>query len=170
MGGHAETSSSQVGSGALCSIKACGPIRCRIRPPSLFANAPNASHTIGTWLGSSVEGGLGKPQLRQRSKRISPTYVRNDVQFEHRDCRELNMMIFRLARCSMGTEIPLLPHDFPEGLPAIRRPPQDVLLREFSSSIKEIHPDAPQPLLIVEEKPDRLLSRLGGAPPRSPTW
>ena len=54
-------------------------------------------------LGSPVEEGLGKPQLRQRSKRISPTYVRNDVQFKHRDCRELNMMIFRLARCPLRT-------------------------------------------------------------------
>jgi len=114
--------------------------------------------------------GLGKPQLRQRSKRISPTYVRNDVQFEYRDCRELNMMIFRLACCPLGTEVPLLSHDFPEGLPAIRRPTQDVLLRAFSSGLQEIHPDPPQPLRMVEEKPDRLLSGPCGTPSRSPTW
>src|SRR4029077_13819577 len=108
--------------------------------------------------------------LRQRSQRISPTYVRDDVQFEHPDCRELNMVIFRFARCPLGAEIPLLPHDFPEGLPAIRRPTQDVLLRAFSSGLQEIHPDPPQSLRMVEEKPDRLLSGPCGTPPRSPTW
>ena len=30
---------------------------------------------------------LSKPQLRQRSERISPTYVRNDTQLEHSDRR-----------------------------------------------------------------------------------
>ena len=28
---------------------------------------------------------LGKPQLRQRSQRISPAYLRNDTQLEHSD-------------------------------------------------------------------------------------
>jgi hypothetical protein len=30
---------------------------------------------------------LGKPQLRQRSQRISPAYLRNDTQLEHSDRR-----------------------------------------------------------------------------------
>jgi len=108
---------------------------------------------------------LGKPQLRQRRWRIPSTYVRNDAQFEHRDRRKFDMMIFGLARCALGTEVPLLPHDFPEGLPAIRRLTQDILLRPFSFGLDEIHPDPPQPLRLVEEKPDRLFAGPGGTPP-----
>ena len=101
---------------------------------------------------------LGKPQLRQRSERISPTYVRNDTQLEHSDRRELDVMVFRLGGCALGTEVPLLPHDFPERLPAIRRPTQDVLLRALSAGLYEVEPDPPEPLRIGEEKSDRLLS------------
>src|SRR5262249_32775325 len=111
--------------------------------------------------------GLGEPQLCQRRDCITPTDVRNNIQFEHRDGWQLDMMIFYLACCSLGTEVPLLPHDFAERLPAIRRPSQDVLLRAFSSGLQEIHPDPPQPLRMVEQKPDRLFSGLSGTPPRS---
>ena len=34
---------------------------------------------------------LGKPQLRQRSDRISPAYVWNDTQLEHSDRRKINV-------------------------------------------------------------------------------
>ncbi len=82
--------------------------------------------------------GLGKPQLRQGSDRISPTCVRIDVHLEHGDRRELDVVVFRLAGCALGTEVPLLPHDFPERLPAIRRPTQDVLLRALSVRLHEV--------------------------------
>jgi hypothetical protein len=113
-----------------------------------------------------LSAGLGKPQLSQRSQRHSPTCVRNDAQLEHSDRREFDEMVFRLGGCSLGTEVPLLPHDFPERPPAIRRPTQDVLLRSLSADLHEFQPDPPEPLRIGKEKPDRLLSRPCRAPPR----
>src|SRR5512137_2846941 len=90
--------------------------------------------------------GLGKPQLRQRSERLPPTDVRNDAQLEHRDRRELDVMVFRLTGCTLGTEVPLLPHDFPERLPAIRRPTHGILLRALRAGLHEAQPDPPDPL------------------------
>src|SRR5215831_6885690 len=100
--------------------------------------------------GGSPYTGLGKPQLRQRSERISPTCVRDDAQLEHSDRRELDVMVFRLGSCASGAEIPLLPHDFPERLPAIRRPTQDVLLRALGEGVHEVQPDPPEPLRMGE--------------------
>ena len=80
---------------------------------------------------------LGQPQLRQRRERMSPTGVRDDAQLKHRDRRELDVMVFRLGGCAFGTEVPLLPHDFPERLPAIRRPTQDVFLRAPGAGFHE---------------------------------
>ena len=78
-------------------------------------------------------------------------------------------MVFRLAGCALGTEVPLLPHDFLERLPAIRRPTQDVLLRALSARLHEVQPDPPEPLRMGEEKPDRLLSGRSGTPPLGAT-
>ena len=76
-------------------------------------------------------------------------------------------MVFRLAGCALGAEVPLLPHDFPERLPAIRRPTQDVLLRALSEGLHEVQPDPPEPLRMGKEKPDRLLSRLSARHPEA---
>jgi len=110
-----------------------------IPDPNLFVNARSAEATQQQrcWT-ARLSARLGKPQLRQRRDGISPTDIRNDVQLEHRDRRELDVMIFRLARCAVGTEVPLLPYDFPERLPAIRRPTQDVLLRALSVGFREV--------------------------------
>ena len=78
-------------------------------------------------------------------------------------------MVFRLGSCALGAEVPLLPHDFTERLPAIRRPTQDVLLRALSEGLHEIQPDPPEPLRMGEEKPDRLLSGPCRAPSRGAT-
>ena len=78
---------------------------------------------------------LGKPQLRQRSECIFPTDVRNDAQLEYSDRREIDVMVFRLGSCALGTKIPLLAHDIPERLSAIRRPTQDILLRALSAGL-----------------------------------
>src|SRR5262249_15441905 len=112
---------------------------------------------------------LGKPQLCQRSERISPTCIRNDAQLEHRDRRELDVMVFRFGGYALGTEIPLLSHDFTERLPAIRRPTQDVFLRALSDGLLEVQPDPLERLRMGEEKPDRLLPGYCGAPPRDAT-
>ena len=78
-------------------------------------------------------------------------------------------MVFCLAGCALGAEVPLLPHDFTERLPAIRRPTQDVLLRALSEGLHEVQPDPLEPLRTGEEKPDRLLPGPCGAPPRGET-
>jgi len=66
-------------------------------------------------------------------------------------------MVFRLAGCALGAEVPLLPHDFTERLTAIGRPTQDVLLRALSEGLHEVQPDTPESLRMSEEKPDHLL-------------
>jgi hypothetical protein len=76
--------------------------------------------------------------------------------------------VFRLAGCALGTEAPLLPHDFSEGLPTIRRPTQDVFLRALSAGLHEGQTYSLKPLRIVEQKPDRLPSGPCGTPPRGP--
>nr|MBA3966677.1 hypothetical protein [Nitrospirales bacterium] len=73
--------------------------------------------------------GLGQSHLLQRRERIAPTGVRYDGQLKDCDRRKVDVMVFRLGVCAVGTEVPLLPHDIPERLSAIWRPTQDVLLR-----------------------------------------
>ena len=82
----------------------CGP---PVPPPSSSRSFGELSHEFDRLLRES-SAGLGKPQLRQRSERISPTCIRNDAQLEHSDCRELDAMVFRFARCALGAEVPLL--------------------------------------------------------------
>ena len=89
--------------------------------------------------------------MRQRSERISPTYVRNYNQLKHSDRRELDVKVIRLAGCALGTEVPLLPNDFPVRLSAIRRPTQDVLLCALSAGLHEVQPDPPKPLRLARE-------------------
>ena len=61
----------------------------------------------------------GKPQLCQRSKRMASTYVRNDTQFNHSDCRQRDLKFLHLTGCAFRAEIPLLSHDFLKRLSAI---------------------------------------------------
>jgi hypothetical protein len=93
---------------------------------------------------------LGETQLRQGSKRISSAYIRNNAQFKHRDPHEIDAMVFRLAGCALGAEVPLLAHDLPERLPSIRRPAQDKLLGTLSDGFDELQPDPPEPLRMLE--------------------
>ena len=48
----------------------------------------------------------------------------------------------------------------------ICRPAQEIFLRTFSDGLFEMHPDPSQPLRMVEEKPDYLLSGPFGPPAR----
>src|SRR4029434_7586576 len=78
-------------------------------------------------------------------------------------------MILYLAGRALGAEVPMLPHDVPERLPAVRRPAQDVFLRALSERLYEVQPDAPELLRMGEEKLDSLLSGRSSAPPRGAT-
>ncbi len=88
---------------------------------------------------------LGKTQLRQGSMRISAAYIRNNPQFKHGDPRKIDPMVFSLADCALGTEVPLLAYDLSERLPSIWRPAQDELLCTLSDRLDELQPDSPEP-------------------------
>jgi hypothetical protein len=108
---------------------------------------------------------LGEAQLRKGSTRRSAAYVRNNAQLERTNPREIDAMVLRLARCALGAEVPLLAHDLPVRLPAIRRPAQNVLLGALSDGLDKLQPDPPQSLWLREEKADRLFSGPCGTPP-----
>ena len=76
-------------------------------------------------------------------------------------------MIFNFAGGPVGTKVPLLPHDFMEGLTITVRPPQRVFLR-CSIRFHEIEPNPCQLLRRPKVKPDRLWARPACAPSR--TW
>ena len=76
-------------------------------------------------------------------------------------------MILDFAGGSVGTKVPLLPHNFMEGLAIIGRPPQRVLLRSFNLSFDEIEPNPRQVLRRLKMKPDRLWTWAGCAPSRT---
>ena len=59
-------------------------------------------------------------------------------------------MIFRFARRALRAEVPLLPDYFPERLPAVRRPTQDILLSALSAGLCEVQPDSSEWLRMVK--------------------
>src|SRR4026208_2027302 len=77
-------------------------------------------------------------------------------------------MIFNFARGSVGTKVPLLPHDLVEGLAIPVRPPQRVFLRSFHLRFHEIERNPCQLLRRLKVKFDRLWPRPACAPSR--TW
>jgi len=101
--------------------------------------------------------------------RISAAYIRNNPQFKHGDPRKIDAMVFSIADCALGTEVPLLAYDLSERLPTIWRPAQDELLCTLSDVLDKLQPDSPQPLRMGEEKPDRLLPWRCSTPPRAST-
>lgn len=98
---------------------------------------------------------------------MSSANVGVNVQFKHRDCREIDVMIGCLVRGALRTKVPLLPDDVLERLSVIRRPPQNILLGTFSVGLFKMHPNPSQGLWMVEEKTDRLFSGPCSPPPRS---
>ncbi|MCA9422793.1 MAG: hypothetical protein KC592_17370, partial [Nitrospira sp.] len=85
----------------------------------------------------SVEAS-GQPKLLQRRQRIPTAGVWYDAQLKQSDRREFAVVVFRLACCAVRAEVPLLAHDFPEGLAAIRRPPQHILLRPPGTGFQKV--------------------------------
>ena len=110
---------------------------------------------------------LGKPQLCQRSNRISPTYIRSDAQLQHSNHREIDVIVFRLLACPLRAEVPLLPHDLPEGLTAVRRPAQGELLGARRSAPNKTQPDPPKSLGLGEKKPKSLFPARSRLPSRA---
>jgi hypothetical protein len=66
------------------------------------------------------------------------------------------MMVFRLTRCALGAEVPLLPHDFMERLPAIGRPTQDY------SCVRSVE------LTVQPDPPERGWAKAGSSAPALP--
>src|SRR5262245_32454427 len=79
------------------------------------------------------------------------------------------MMDFRLGGRPLRAEVPLLAHDFPERLPAVSRPAQNVRLRALGAGFNEVQRDPPKRLWLQEDKPDRLFSGPSSAPTRGQT-
>src|SRR6266545_5248098 len=96
--------------------------------------------------------------------RTASTLIRDDDQFEHCHPGEFHVVIFRLSNRGGRTEIPLLAEDFLKRPPAIRRPAQDELLCARGLGFDEQQPDAPEPLRLLEDESDSLLSGLCGPP------
>src|SRR6185436_17522650 len=86
----------------------------------------------------------GKPQLCHRSKCASSADIRRDAQLQDGDPGEGDAIVLRLAGCSLRAEIPLLANNLLEGLPAIARPTQHILLRALGSGLQEAQLDPPQ--------------------------
>jgi len=72
---------------------------------------------LGNVLNSSS---LCQSHLSQRGTSIPPADIRNDAQLKHRDWLEIDEMLFRFACSALRAEVPLLPHDIPKRLPAVR--------------------------------------------------
>lgn len=88
--------------------KFAGFHRQGVKPFSQFLVAANQAFD------NRLRQGLSQQKLLQRRDRRAPTDVRDDAQLEHRDRRKVDVMVFRLAGCPVGTEVPLLAYDFPE--------------------------------------------------------
>lgn len=101
--------------------------------------------------------------------RISSAYIRNNAQFKHGNPRKIDAMIFSLAGCALGAEVPLLAYDLSKRLPAIMRPAQDELLGALGDGLYELEPDSAEPLRMRKEKPDRLLPGPCSTPARAST-
>ena len=68
------------------------------------------------------------PQALKRSAGRSSIDVGHNDQFKYGDPGEFDPIIFDLADCAKGTEIPLLADNFSKRAPAVQRPSQDELL------------------------------------------
>src|SRR6185369_17229013 len=86
---------------------------------------------------------LCEPELRHGGKRSSSGDVRNNDQLEDGDFRKGDLMLLSLAGCTLRAKIPLLTNYLLVRPAAIRRPTQDILLRAFSSGLKESQLDPP---------------------------
>lgn len=109
----------------------------------------------------------GQTKLCQGSRRIPAADVRFDGQFQHGHSGESDVMIFLFGRCATRAEVPLLTHDFLEGLTPVPGPAKDVFLRPLSAWFDEVKPDAAELLRLRENEPDRLLARPCCTPPRA---
>src|SRR5512140_1000801 len=79
-------------------------------------------------------------------------------------------MIFRLARASVRTKIPLLAHDFTPGLPLIAGPSKDIFLCPLDGGLQKNQMNPMEVLRFFKEQPDRLRSGLAGPPAASIDW
>ncbi len=86
--------------------------------------------------------------------RISPAYIRNDARFKHGDTGKIDAMVFNLAGCAFGAEVPLLAYDLSERLPAILRPAQDELLCALCDGLDELQPTTWPLSLIAYAQPE----------------
>jgi hypothetical protein len=77
---------------------------------------------------------------------------------------EIYFVIFDLARRAAGAEIPLLLKQGAQCVGAVLCPQQGELLSAFRLHLPELEPDAPDPLRLIEKKPDGLLSSFSGPP------
>ena len=77
---------------------------------------------------------------------------------------EIYFVIFDLARRAAGAEIPLLLKQGAQCVGAVHCPQQGELLSAFRLHLPELEPDAPDPLRLIEKKPDGLLSSFSGPP------
>src|SRR5207244_9836346 len=68
-------------------------------------------------------------QTLERGASRSAAVIRHNDQFKCGDIREFNLVFLDFAYRVRGAEIPLLAHDVSKRASAIRRPPQDELLR-----------------------------------------
>ena len=80
----------------------------------------------------------------------SSTDARHHGQFKNSDTREFNLIFLDFADCVRRTEIPLLTHNLSKRAPAIRRPPQNELLRTLYLGFFEDERNAFGSLWLIE--------------------
>src|SRR5947209_8048488 len=107
---------------------------------------------------------LRQTQTLERRPSTSATHIRHDLHFEYGDVRQLDLIFLTLAHCRRRAEVPLLAHYLSKRAPAIGRPAQDELLRARDLFLFKNQPYLFQPLRLVKNEPNGLLSRFCGTP------
>src|SRR5213080_4106174 len=90
-------------------------------------------------------------QTLERGASRSAAVIRHNDQFKCGDIREFNLVFLDFAYRVRGAEIPLLAHDVSKRASAIRRPPQDELLRALYFVFFEDERDACESLRLIED-------------------
>src|SRR5262249_12860913 len=103
-------------------------------------------------------------EVPQRSASDPARDIRFDGQFEYINVVKIHLILFNFASRFGWTEIPLLANNLFKCTAAIRRPPQNELLCTLNFVFLKNKGYAFEPLRVIEDQTDRLLSRRSRPP------